>query len=298
MSKSFLMSTKKSNQSSINSSMTVPRPLILLGHTLQVISHKLATKYAISLFKTPIKFKTPEKERKFYKDANSELILVPELNKKIMTFSIGKSDKKVLLVHGWSGRGTQLYKIAEALVKNGYQVISFDAPAHGNSTGKKTMMTEFISSIFQLEKIYGNFEFAIGHSLGAMSILNSVKQGLKVKKIVSVGSGDIITDIMIHFVERLELKQLIVDEMKLLFEKKINEDIDNYSASKAAKSVKIPALVIHDTEDKEVNVSCAYNIRQNLENSEIHITTGLGHTRILRDDNVVDRIIHFLNKNE
>jgi esterase/lipase len=42
-------------------------------------------------------------------------------------YQYGQSDKKVLLVHGWSGRGTQLVKIADALLKSGYSTISFDA---------------------------------------------------------------------------------------------------------------------------------------------------------------------------
>lgn len=99
-----------------------------------------------------------------------------------MTYEYGKSDRKVLLVHGWSGRGTQLFKIADELLDNGYSVVSFDAPAHGKSKGNTTIMSEFIASILEIEKQYGPFEFAIGHSLGGMSVLNAIKDGLKVKK--------------------------------------------------------------------------------------------------------------------
>ena len=44
---------------------------------------------------------------------------------------------KTLLLHGWSGRGTQLYTFAETLQKEGMEVITFDMPAHGKSLGKK-----------------------------------------------------------------------------------------------------------------------------------------------------------------
>jgi alpha-beta hydrolase superfamily lysophospholipase len=56
--------------------------------------------------------------------------------------------KKILLVHGWSGRGTQLFKIADELLKQGYSTISFDAPAHGKSPGK-TIMVDFITTNFR-----------------------------------------------------------------------------------------------------------------------------------------------------
>ena len=72
---------------------------------------------------------------------------------------------------------------------------------------------------------------------------------------------------------------------------------DNYSSSIAAKDVKIPTLVIHDSDDDEVPVSCAHNIRQNLEQGEILITNGLGHRRILKDSHVLNRIIEFTKRN-
>jgi alpha-beta hydrolase superfamily lysophospholipase len=47
------------------------------------------------------------------------------------------------------GRGTQLFKIADELLKQGYSTISFDAPAHGKSPGKTTIMVDFIAYYFR-----------------------------------------------------------------------------------------------------------------------------------------------------
>ncbi|MBI9042502.1 alpha/beta hydrolase [Lutibacter sp.] len=274
----------------------IPKSILYTGKILQFFSITLATKFAVKLFRTPIRYKTPEREKMMAKSAQKELIKIPELNKEVMVYSYGYSKRKVLLVHGWSGRGTQLYKIADKLLENGFMTISFDAPAHGKSSGKTTMMTEFIATSKYLEEKYGPFEIAIGHSLGGMSVLNSVKRFLKVKKAIIIGSGDIITDIMIGFISKLELSRKLVDKMKYFFQKKFGEDIDNYSGSVAALQVKIPTLVIHDTADKEVPVECAYNIRKNLDFGEILITNGLGHTRILKDNFVIERIIDFIHK--
>jgi len=213
-----------------------------------------------------------------------------------MVYSYGYSKRKVLLIHGWSGRGTQLFKIADKLLENGFMTISFDAPAHGKSTGKTTMMNEFVKTAQFLEKEFGPFEIAIGHSLGGMTVLNSVKLGLNVKKAIVIGSGDVITDIIKEFVAKIQLKPKLVNKIKQHFYRKFGEDIDNYSAYIAAKSVKIPILVIHDTEDAEVPVSCAHHIRQNLEQGEILITNGLGHSRILKDSKVINRIVEFINR--
>lgn len=288
----------KLESNKIKNTNNIPNFIIYTGKFLQLFSITLATKFAVKLFRTPIRFKTPEREKMMAKSAQKELVKIPELNKEVMVYTYGYSKRKVLLVHGWSGRGTQLYKIADKLLENGFMTISFDAPAHGKSSGKTTMMTEFITTAKYLEDKYGPFEVAIGHSLGGMTVLNSVQRFLKVKKAIIIGSGDIITDIMIGFITKLELSLKLVDKMKYFFQKKFSEDIDNYSGSFVALHVKIPTLVIHDTEDKEVPVSCAYNIRKNLENGEILITNGLGHTRILKDNFVVERIINFIQKTD
>ena len=200
----------------------------------------------------------------------------------------------MLLVHGWSGRGTQLVKIAEALVTIGYETVSFDAPAHGKSVGKTTIMTEFIASILELEKQFGPFEFAIGHSLGGMSILNAIKQNLQVKKAVIIGSGDIIQDILKDFVKKLKLPIKYASLLKAHFEKKFGEPMEHYSAHFAAQEVKIPALVIHDQNDTDVSVKAAHNIHKYLEKSEIMITEHLGHRKILGNENVINSITTFL----
>ena len=287
------------NKTVVNNNLPkVPKPILITGKILQFFSSKLTTNFAVRLFKTPIRYKTPEKEKIMAKKALSKLVFIPELQIEVMVYTDGNAAKKALLVHGWSGRGTQLVSIADQLLENGFMTISFDAPAHGKSKGKTTMMTEFMAVSRFLEKEMGPFEFTIGHSLGGMSVLNSVKQGLKVKKAVVIGAGDMITDIITIFVEKLELKLKFVEKIKLHFYNKFNEHIDDYSGSIAAKDVKIPTLVIHDSEDKEVPVSCAHPIRQNLEQGELLITNGLGHKRILNDDQVINKIMAYLKRTE
>lgn len=284
--------TKKSPIS--NQSLQIPKPILLTAKLLETISPKLVTLFAAKLFTTPIKYKIPKRELHMEQNSRQSKLLVSSLGKEITVYQYGEGEKKVLLVHGWSGRGTQLVKIADELVKMGYQTISFDAPAHGKSDGKTTIMPEFIASILAIEKHFGPFEFAIGHSLGGMSILNAIKQNLKVKKAVIIGSGDIIQDILDDFVSKLRLNPKIALMMKQHFEKKFGESMENYSAHFSAQKVKIPTLVIHDQNDHDVNVKAAYNIDKHLENSELMITEHLGHRKILGNELVIKKIKEFL----
>ncbi|WDO12277.1 alpha/beta hydrolase [Flavobacterium sp. WW92] len=274
--------------------LKIPKSILITAKLLEVTSSKLAMKFAAKLFTSPVKYKLPKREIEMDKNSLQQNVTISSIEKEIVVYSYGKSDKKILLVHGWSGRGTQLVKIADEMLKLGYTTISFDAPAHGKSPGKTSNMTEFIASILELEKNFGPFEFAIGHSLGGMSILNSIKRGLKVKKAVIIGSGDIVEDIMDDFVEKLGMNIAISKKMKASFEKKIGETMDSFCAYVAAREVSIPVLVLHDKDDEDVPVKAAYHINENLKESELVITEGLGHRKILGDAKVIKKITDFL----
>jgi len=279
-----------------NQSLRIPKAIVISGKLLQTISKDLATSFAAKLFTIPMKYKIPKREWHMEKESQQQLVYVPAIKKEIMTYHYGNKPSKVLLVHGWSGRGTQLVKIADKLLEMGYSTVSFDAPAHGKSKGNSSIMTEFIASIHEIDKEFGPFEYAIGHSLGGMSILNALKQNLQVKKAVIIGSGDIIKDIVEDFVSKLELKQIIAVKIQNHFEKKYGEPMGSYSGFEAAKSVQIPVLVIHDEMDDEVPVKAAYHIKKYLKNGEILITKGLGHRKILGDTTVIETIEKFLKK--
>lgn len=272
----------------------IPKIIIGIAQFLQAFSPKLATLYAAKLFTTPMRHKMPKRELGMNQNSQQFPLLVPKINKEIVVYQYGSSDKKVLLVHGWSGRGTQLVKIADALLEQGFMVYSFDAPAHGKSKGNFSIMPEFIASILEMEQKYGPFEYAIGHSLGGMSVLNAIKQNLAVKKAVTIGSGDVIQDIIDDFVKNLKLKPEYGLRLKDHFETKFGGKMDDYSAYKAAQMVQIPVLVIHDQNDGDVSVNSAFHIEKHLTHSELLITEGLGHRKIVGDPAVIEAILKFI----
>lgn len=277
-------------------STPIPKIILFIAQFLSYVSPKLTTSFVAKLFTTPIKHKIPKREHAMEQNSRQQTIAIPSLKKEVVVYAYGKSPKKVLLVHGWSGRGTQLVKIADELLKLGYMTISFDAPAHGKSKGNSSIMIEFIASILEMERQFGPFEFAIGHSLGGMSVLNAIKQQLQVKKAVIIGSGDIIQDIIEDFICKLNLKKSYAVLLKEYFELKYGGKMNEYSAYKAAQTIDVPILVIHDDEDDEVSVNAAYNIKKHLKRAELMITHGLGHRKILGDEAVLKKIKEFILK--
>lgn len=279
-------------------SLQIPKSIAATARLLEKISPSLLVKFACKLFVTPINYPTPEREKDMIVNSVQEPCFVANINKSVNVYKYKnlESDKKVLLVHGWSGRGTQLFSIAKEMAKQGYQVISFDGPAHGKSEGKKSTMKEFIETIHEINQTYGPFEYIIGHSLGAMSVANALSNGIKTKKAVLISGGDVVTDVIIEFVEHLKIDSKYVGKLQRKFEKDYKLKMNDYSVSTVAKKIDIPCLIIHDTIDTDVKVEAAHNIHKNLKNSELFITSGLGHRKILGDKTVIQQIISFLAK--
>ena len=274
--------------------LLLPWYILYTGKVLNWISPYLASKFAGKLFLTPLKYKLPQREQGMDQNSKQSTQVLPKSEREIVVYEYGKSDKKVLLVHGWSGRGTQLSKIADALLKEGFSTISFDAPAHGKASGKMSMMPHFIEAIHYLSKKHGPFHTIIGHSLGGMSTLKALKEGVSSEKAVIIGTANSVTAITQEFVQNLHMDKEVAYLMKAQFDEKFEQNMDNYSGAISAQSVHIPTLVIHDKDDVDVHYKCAEEIHNQLKNSELYLTEGLGHRRILGDQNVINKITTFI----
>ena len=275
----------------------VPASIIRTGQFLQFFSAKLASKFAIKLFITPPKFKIPEREEMMRNSAKNIVVNIPSIQKDVNIYEYGFSKTKILLVHGWAGRGTQLYEIADKLLENGMMVISFDLPAHGLSSGKTTNLLECIATVEHLNEKYGPFEAAIGHSFGGINLMATLAKNSFLKKLVVIGIEASNNKILDVFVQKLKMKPKVAKFMGKQIKSTFNVDIESLAAAVNAKKVTIPTLVVHDTEDDDVDVSSAYKVRQNLRKGKLLITNGLGHRRILRDHKTINKIISFLKNN-
>ena len=159
-------------------------------------------------------------------------------------------------------------------------------------------MSEFIETILEIDKQFGPFEAAVGHSLGGMSLLNAMKKGLKINHLAVIGSGDLVQDILDDFVAKLELQPSISSKLRVHFEKKYNQEMDSYSGYRSAMEIAIPVLVIHDKNDPEVAVTAGINIHKHLKNGTLYLTEGLGHRKILGNPIVIEKVVKFIkNRN-
>lgn len=284
------MKKKKKHQQGIS----VPIWLQLIIKNLERISPYWAMRVAAHIFSKPLKFKMPQHEEKALIHCTQKKLFVPNIQEEIHVYEWKNTGEKVLLAHGWSGRGTQLYRIAEMLHKQGFSVIAYDAPAHGKSTGTYANILKMIAAIDELNHAYHGFDHVIGHSLGAMALLNYYKNPQNVKKIIVIGAGDVMSMIFENFTSAIGLSSKAAEEMTAYFEHKYEIKIDDYSSNVVVKDQHVPTLILHDEDDFDILSSNADNIAKHHPNATLIKTKGLGHRKILRDDAVINHIISFI----
>ncbi len=287
------MKKKKKHQQGFR----IPVWLRLTFSNLERISPHLAMRAAAYVFSKPLKFKVPDKEKQALKGCKQKTKQIERIDTRIATFTWENSGEKVLLAHGWSGRGMQLYYIAESLHKEGFHVVTYDAPAHGKSEGKRTNMLQMVETISHLDKAENGFDYFIGHSFGAMAIFNYCKTNMnRAKKIVTIGAADNMHTIFTDFITSIGLSKKTLEQMIAYFEKKYNVIVDDFSPYVAVQKIHVPTLLIHDEEDYDVSVNCADTIAKYHPNAKVIKTKGLGHRRILRNNGVMQDIKSFIRE--
>ncbi len=280
-----------------NNIYPIPAPIVFTARILEKIAPSAAAAFSRFFFKRPLKHSLRPEEKIWRDKAQQNELFIDSINKKIITYKWGDAGPKVLVVHGWSGHGTSLWKLIEKLLDEGFEVYSFDAPAHGQSPTSSTLMLEFIESIKAMDKTFGPFEAVVGHSMGGISALNAVgSHGLKTKKLVTVGIPDSIKKIFYQFAEVMGLGPGIAEKNIEYLSKVYGMDIDKISGSYNARLTHIPVLVVHDKNDKEVPHTEALSIIEQLPHGKLLLTEGLGHRRIIRDPQILQHIVEFIKE--
>ena len=262
----------------------------------QQLSTSLATQLALYLFFRPQRFKRPVREQVMHEHALQTSCYVPEIDKVIQVFRFAGKGPKVLLLHGWSGRGTQLFAFADELRKSNAEVVTFDMPAHGQSLGNKTNIVELVACIKEVHAKYGPFDHAIAHSMGSMALLRALRDGILMKSVAIIGSGDKIRNVFYRFSEQLQFSDKVTEQMIQAVEKKFGMNLESYSSSMSLEHLEMPLLIVHDKDDKETPFVYSKDLHEIANNSELLLTSGLGHHRILRDSKTVQHIVQFINQ--
>ena len=261
---------------------------------LEKLTPAIANRFFAYLFFTPIGYPTPEKEKKAETFAEKFIILAD--GRHIQCYQWGNASKTILVVHGWAGRATQFRRFIKPLLKEGYQVVGFDGPAHGKSDGKRTDVIEFKNTLLALNARYKNIAGILAHSFGGVASLYAVAEGLPVYVLVNIASPTLSGEIINTYLKALGGSAKTGEEFRKFVIRKYGKPFEEYSSLAFIKHVPedFDLLLVHDEHDREVSMKHPEELMKRFPQAKLFKTSGLGHTRILRDENVIREVVTFV----
>lgn len=263
---------------------------------LSALSKKAAARAAFDLFCTPQQRNTKPLSG-IFKQAES---LVFELNGvTIRGFRWNHpADRKVLLLHGFSSSIGNFGHFVTPLLQKGYEVLAFDAPAHGRSDGRQITAPLYRDMILAIHEKYGPVHSFIAHSFGGLALslaLEKMEQADSMKAVLIAPASETVTALSQLYALLAIRSEPVKAEVENVIEQTGGYPLSWYAISRVLPAVHTRILWIHDDQDNITPLQDAMKVKEkNYPHLQFVITHGLGHRRIYRDSKVVSTIMDFL----
>jgi pimeloyl-ACP methyl ester carboxylesterase len=201
---------------------------------------------------------------------------------------------RVLLLHGWEGRGMNLGMFIPPLTAAGYQVIALDGPAHGESPGEQTNPADFAQGLCGVGQELGPLAGMIAHSMGAASTALALRQGLVSARVVLIAGPSSLAGVLRRFAQAAQLPEPVAERFSALVAEHVGKPAEMLDIAHVSATLTTPALIIHDPADADVPFADAQAIAASWPDARLYVTEGLGHRRILRDRDVIAMATSFI----
>lgn len=240
------------------------------------------------------RYPEPPREKAWREQARQSMLDHP--HGPLAIYQWGEGQETILMLHGWSGRGSQMGAFAGPLVDAGYRVVALDAPGHGQSHGKSTTLFEISDALFAVAGQYGPVKAVIAHSFGAFVLAYTLKHtDLRIEKAVCISTPSEGMFLLNSFCHALRLNEAVKQKFLHFFEVDFGEDIwTRLSSENNTRQLDVPALILHDKDDTDVPWQLSEKLAGYWPNARLHLTEGLGHRRILRNQQVIGIVRDFI----
>jgi pimeloyl-ACP methyl ester carboxylesterase len=296
----------RSSSSNNRTTVRSRRSLHLARAALQatyILSEDLGTGLAERLFTSPRRFRRPMRERaRLASGRRFEVEVALRAPRwagqtcRIAAWRWGQGPA-VLLVHGWEGRGAQLGAFVEPLATSGLSVIAFDAPGHGDSPGHRAYVTDLADAVIDVAAASGPVHATIAHSFGAAAVLLAyARAGLDAARNVMIAPNVLLDDAVRRFAHAIGLDELDRLDLERRLAASTGLSLTALAPGRLAAARDADLLVVHDRGDREVPLANAEALAAAWPGARLHATSGLGHHRILRDPDVIERAVELVRR--
>ncbi|MET0864849.1 MAG: alpha/beta fold hydrolase [Nakamurella sp.] len=208
----------------------------------------------------------------------------------------------VYLVHGWGGLGAQLGAFVKPLQDSGFRVVTFDAPAHGDSdpgpSGPgRSHGLEFGRALDAVAARFGPAHAVIAHSMGAVPALLAQLHGwLSADRLVFLAPMRDLATHFDRFAAQVGMGPRVRLGMTVQTERLVGYPVDGIDVLRLSRQLPpVPLLVVHDRRDRETSHDDSVRlVEQWAGPARLISTEGLGHRRLLLDAAVIRSVVGFV----
>ena len=278
--------------------------------TLGMVSPPVAGKLAFDLFCTPYPKYKKRKAPAIFNQGKPLYITLKgdgiseKGNIRIHGFEwkpLKPNGQTVLIAHGYASYFYKFDQYIQPLLKKGFRVIGFDAPGHGHSEGKHINIVIYKHAIENIIKELGPIDHFIGHSLGAITlamIAENIENPTK-HKFVLIAPATKTTTTFERYFNMMHLSPAIRTAFNELVEKRSGMPITYFEADRAIENFAGDLLWVHDRDDLVCPFEDLVEFQKKApKNIKFLITNGLGHNKLYKTPEIIDKIVAFLGSIE
>ena len=269
--------------------------------TISLVSPRKAAEVAFQLFCTPYGSRPRGKVPALFEKAEKLSFSINGSTVRGFRFVPEKANgKKIVIAHGFRSYTYKFEKYISPLSREGFEVLLFDAPAHGSSDGKLINAAIYKDALLEIEARYGPIDGIMGHSLGGLAAalaFESFSHPEK-RKLVLIAPATETETTLADFFKIVELDEKVRAAFIDLITQIAGYPVSYFSVSRVVKNTKGSVLWVHDKQDpicpfKDVKPLLSLD----LPRVRFLITEHLGHSKVYKDPAVSTQIIQFFNGN-
>lgn len=203
----------------------------------------------------------------------------------------------VIYLHGKDANRGNGAKAARFLLKHGFSVLAYDARAHGKSEGRYCTLgfKEKDDVRRAMDQFAGTLPvYLIGESMGAATALQTAPIDARVRGVVAAATfSDLETVIRDRAI--IGSEKDIQATMKR-FEEDTGVRVKDVSPMESARSIRVPVLLVHGTEDKGTPFAHSKRVLEALPEGlgKLAHLDGVGHGDVLMHDVTWEYIARWL----
>jgi pimeloyl-ACP methyl ester carboxylesterase len=207
------------------------------------------------------------------------------------------SGPTLLLVHGVHSNLGSMVPVAEELLEHDYQVVLFDAPAHGEAVGTETNPVEVRELIRGISDALDDVHAIVAHSLGGLWTLAAWSSDWRAKALVSISSPATLWYLVEKFAQFNNMDNDQVQELARAIEDDLGSGLwADYSPLELVKTLDVPGLIVHGTNDELVPAEHAADLHAGWRESTVELVEGAGHYDIVGTPTVRETVPRYLQE--